>query len=70
LKGNEMIIIEYDPDYILEQLETYRNRYGSWDQNFLLDIAYLIRQGRSLTPKQQAHLGQLMYKAKFWNNLD
>lgn len=63
-----MITIEYDPDYIEQQLEVYHARISDWDQNFLLDIAYLIRSGRRLSPKQQAHLGQLMNKVKFWQN--
>lgn len=62
-----MIIIEYDPDYVLEQLEKYHDRYNNWDQNFLLDIAYMIKQGRGLSPRQRAHLDQLMHKAEFWN---
>lgn len=67
LPGRTMIEIEYNPDYIQLQLETHHTRYSDWDQNFLLDIAYLIQKNRRLSPKQQAHLGQLMHKAEFWN---
>jgi hypothetical protein len=69
LQERTMITIEYSSDYIQRQLETHSTRYSGWDQNFLLDIAYLIQKGRELSPRQQAHLGQLMHKAEFWNKI-
>ena len=63
-----MISIEYSPEYIQQQLETHAERYSDWDQNFLMDIAYLIQRDRMLSPKQQTHLDQLMRKARFWNS--